>query len=123
MRTANNLALLQPLLRDRAENAQGLHALARVEDVVNDALEVVRVVGVGHHFGGVGRGHLERVDELLLVVAVAQHLHQALCIPNILRKQHLSFFVMESISRGSFTFKSGWFIGTLPFLMNSMTPD
>ena len=81
MWTADNLALLQPLLRDRAENAQGLHALARVEDVVNDALEVVCVVGVGHHFGGVGRGQLESVDELLLVAAVAQHLHQALCIP------------------------------------------
>ena len=85
MRTADNLALLQPLLRDRAENAQGLHALARVEDVVNDALEVICVVGVGHHLGGVGRRELERVDELLLIVAVAQHLQQTLSIPNILQ--------------------------------------
>ena len=74
MRTANNLALLQPIFGDRAKNAQRLHALTRVEDVVNDALEVVRVVGVGHHLGGVGRRQLERVDELLLVVTVAQHL-------------------------------------------------
>ena len=73
MRTANNLALLQPFFRDRTKNAQRLHALARVEDVVDDALEVVGVVGVGHHLGGVGGRQLERVDELLLVVAVAQH--------------------------------------------------
>ena len=85
MRTAYDLALLQPLLADRPKNSQRPHGLSWVEDVVNDALEVVCVVGVGHHFGGVGRGQLESVDELLLVVAVAQHLHQALCIPNILR--------------------------------------
>ena len=85
MRAANNLALLQPFLRDRAKDAQGLHALARVEYVVNDALEVVRVVGVGHHLGGVGGRELERVDELLLIVAVAQHLQQTLSIPNILQ--------------------------------------
>merc|ERR1719239_1886306 len=83
--TANNLALLQPFFRDRAKNAQRLHALARVEDVVNDAFEVVRVVGVGHHLGGVGGRQLERVDELLLIVAVAQHLQQALSVPNILQ--------------------------------------
>ena len=86
MRAANNLALFQPFLRDRAKNAQGLHALARVEYVVNDALEVVRVVGVGHHLGGVGGRELERVDELLLIVAVAQHLQQTLSIPNILQQ-------------------------------------
>ena len=85
MRTSNDLALLQPLLRDRAENAQRLHALARVENVVNDALEVICVVGVGHHFRGVGGGQLEGMDEILLVVAVAQHLHQALSISNVLQ--------------------------------------
>ena len=85
MRTSNDLALLQPLLRDRTENAQRLHALARVENVVNDALEVICVVGVGHHFRGVGGGQLEGVDEILLVVAVAQHLHQALSISNVLQ--------------------------------------
>ena len=104
MRAADNLSLLQPLFRDRTENAQRLHALARVEDVVDDALEVVRVVGVGHHLGGVGGRQLERVDELLLIVAVAQHLQQALSIPNILKYNNWNLCV---ISRGSFTFKSG----------------
>ena len=85
MRTADNLALFQPFFRDGAENAQRFHALARVEDVVDDALEVVGVVGVGHHLGGVGGRQLESVDELLLIVAVAQHLHQALSIPDILK--------------------------------------
>ena len=95
MRTANNLALLQPFFRDRAEYAQRLHALTRVEDVVDDALEVVRVVGVGHHLGGVGGRQLERVDELLLVVAVAQHLQQALCIPNILKYNNWNLCVIS----------------------------
>ena len=81
----NDLPLLQPLLRDRTENAQGLHALAGVEDVVDNAFEVVGVVGVGHHLRGVGGGHLEGVDELPLIVAVAEHFHQALGIPNVLQ--------------------------------------
>ena len=81
----NDLPLLQPLLRDRTENAQGLHALAGVEDVVDNAFEVVGVVGVGHHLRGIGRGHLEGVDELPLIVAVAEHFHQALGIPNVLQ--------------------------------------
>ena len=85
MWTADNLALLQPLLRDRAKDAQGLHALAGVEDVVDNAFEVVGVVGVGHHLRGVGGGHLEGVDELPLIVAVAEHFHQALGIPNVLQ--------------------------------------
>ena len=85
MRTSNDLALLQPLLRDRAENAQGLHALAGVEDVVDNAFEVVGVVGVGHHLRGVGGGHLEGVDELPLIVAMTEHFHQALGIPNVLQ--------------------------------------
>ena len=106
MRATDDLPLLQPLLRDRTENAQGLHALARIENVVDDALEVVGVVGVGHHLGGVGRGQLESVDELLLIVAVAQHLHEALGVPNIL--QNNNFGVEKyNISKGFFTFRSG----------------
>ena len=81
----NDLPLLQPLLRDRTENAQGLHALAGVEDVVDNAFEVVGVIGVGHHLRGVGGGHLEGVDELPLIVAMAEHFHQALGIPNVLQ--------------------------------------
>ena len=81
----NDLPLLQPLLRDRTENAQGLHALAGVEDVVDNAFEVVGVIGVGHHLRGVGRRHLEGVDELPLIVAMAEHFHQALGIPNVLQ--------------------------------------
>lgn len=81
----NDLPLLQPLLRDRTENAQGLHALAGVEDVVDNAFEVVGVIGVGHHLRGVGGGHLEGVDELPLIVAMTEHFHQALGIPNVLQ--------------------------------------
>jgi len=48
--TPYDLALLQPLFTDRPKDAQGSHGLARVEDVVDDALEVECVVGVGHQF-------------------------------------------------------------------------
>ena len=64
VRATDDLPLLQPLLRDRTENAQGLHALARIENVVNDSFELESVVGEGHQLGGVGTGHVEGVREL-----------------------------------------------------------
>ena len=83
VRAADDLPLLQPLLRDRTENAQGLHALAGVEDVVDNAFEVVGVVGVRHQLGRVGAGHVEGVGELLVVLAVAEHLQQAVLVPDV----------------------------------------
>ena len=48
MRAANHLVLPDPVCRERAEVAQGLHGALRVEDVVDHPLEVRRVVGERH---------------------------------------------------------------------------
>ena len=81
--TSDNLPLLQPLLAYRPQDPERLHCVLRVEDVVDDALEVEGVVGVGHQLGGVGAGHVEGVGELLVVLAVAEHLEQAVLVPDV----------------------------------------
>ena len=48
MRTTNNLALLEPLLTDGAQDTQWLHGGLGVEDVVNNSFELECVVCIGH---------------------------------------------------------------------------
>ena len=83
MRTADNLRLLQPLLTVRAEYAERLHRVFGVEDVVDDPLEVESIVSEGHHLGGVCAGHVEGVSELLIVLAVTEHLEEAVLVPDV----------------------------------------
>ena len=64
MGTANDLSLLQPFLTDRTQDTEWLHGGLGEEDVVNDTLELERVVGVGHQVRGVCTGHVEGVSEL-----------------------------------------------------------
>ena len=49
VRATDDLVVVEPLLRDGAEVPEGLHGARRVEDVVDHALEVVRVVRVRHY--------------------------------------------------------------------------
>ena len=49
VRAADDLVVIEPLLRDGSEVAEGLHGAHRVEDVVDHPLEVVRVVRVRHY--------------------------------------------------------------------------
>ena len=48
MRTADHFIVFEPVFCDGPEVSQGLHGVARVENVVDHALEVVRVVRVRH---------------------------------------------------------------------------
>lgn len=68
VRTSDDLSLLEPLLTNGTQNAERLHRVLGVEDVVDDALEVEGVVGVGHQLGRVGTGHVEGVGELLVIL-------------------------------------------------------
>ena len=62
MRAADDLVVVEPLLRDGAEVAERLHRAHRVERVVDHPLEVVRVVRVRHD-GRVEHGlELEKSD-------------------------------------------------------------
>ena len=63
MRAANHLVLPDPVCRERAEVAQGLHGALRVEDVVDHPLEVGRVVGERHDVRVEDRGQLKRYDK------------------------------------------------------------
>ncbi len=55
MWTSQDLVFPQPFLRDRPQVAQDLHGLRRVEDVIDHAFEVERVVRVWHN-GSVEHG-------------------------------------------------------------------
>jgi len=83
MRTAYDLALLQPLLANGPKNSQRPHGLSWVEDVVNDALEVESVVSVGHQFWRIRAGHVECMREFLVIVCMAEHLEEAFLVANI----------------------------------------
>ena len=83
VRTSDDLSLLEPLLTNWTQNAERLHRVLGVEDVVDDALEVKGVIGVGHQLGRVGTGHVEGVGKLLVILRVTEHLKQAVLVPDV----------------------------------------
>lgn len=68
MRTAEDFVLPKPFGIDGPEQTQRHHRVLAVKDVVDEALEVVRVVAVRHHVRRVGRGQPERVRKLVGLV-------------------------------------------------------
>ena len=83
MGTTNDLSFLQPLFTDGTQDTQGLHRGLGIENVVDDPLELEGVVGVGHQLGRVGAGHVEGVGELLVVLAVTEHLEKTIFVSNM----------------------------------------
>ena len=75
MRASQHFVVVQPVFGDGAEISEGLHRVARVEDVVYHAFKVVRVVGVWHNVLVEHGLQLEivRVELFVGAAGVAEH--------------------------------------------------
>ena len=85
MRAAEDFVLSKPFGVDWTEQAERHHRGLAEEDVVDEALKVVRIVAVGHHVRRVGRRQPERVRELVrLLREVGNPLLQARLVAELL---------------------------------------
>ena len=63
------LVNVHPVLADGPEDADAIEVIPRVHDVVDDALEVQRVVGVVELDVVIGVGQLETTGDVVLILA------------------------------------------------------
>ena len=68
MGAAEDFVLAEPFRIDGSEKTERHHRVFAIEDVVDEAFKVVRVVGVGHHVRRVGRRQPERVRKLVALL-------------------------------------------------------
>ena len=85
MRTAEDLVLPEPLGIHRAQKPERDHCVLAVEDVVDEPLEVVRVVAVRHHFRRVRARQAERVRELVRLLRERGDLLQTGLVAELLK--------------------------------------
>lgn len=84
MRAAEDLVLPEPLGVHRSEEAERDHRVLAVEHVVDEPLEVVRVVAVRHHVRRVRVRQAERVRELVRLLRERGDLLQARLVAELL---------------------------------------
>ena len=85
IRTADDFVLSKPLGVDGTEQTEWHHCVLTVKDVVDEALEVVCVVTVGHDVRRVGGGHAERMRKLVRLLRKRCHLLQTRFVAQIFK--------------------------------------
>lgn len=85
MWAAQHFVVTEPIGVDGPEQSERDHSILAVEDVVDEALEIVRIVRVGHDVRRVGRGEPERMGKLVRLFRKGSDLLEARLIAELLK--------------------------------------